>query len=693
MKKYLSLIIVLFSFLFTFSQVEKYPVFDACQSVTVEELPECFYQQVNKSFTDNFKVPQKIIDESFKGNVTVVFIVDNKGVFNVLYVNSPYPELKEEIISVFNKFPAVKPSLYNNISTEMQFVMPINFPYGQSSLAVSSKSISKTSIDSYQVNDTEELSYSTDASEFLEDSSILNVPFTVNDYSKLGYYYNTSQNSHTAVKPYIYSDVSTKVNLTQLKKELLFNKKGWWGRKFWNEHMIQIKGDDFWFTIDPAADIQLGKVNDADFKYTYNNTRAVIANGGIGKNFNFSATVLESQGRFANYFNNYAESIKPDGGNPAIIPSRGIAKQFREDAYDYPVTEGYLSYSPNKTFNFQFGHGKNFIGDGYRSLFLSDVSSPYPYLKVNTTFWKLKYTNLWMWTQDVRREATVNGAYAQKYVAIHYLSLNLTKKLNIGLFEAAMWDKSNNRGLDVNFLNPIILLTNIEFETGSRSGNTMLGLSAKYKVNSSINLYSQLIVDDFRVGEINSGNGYWSNKFGIQLGANYYNAFKIENLHLQAEYNAINPYTYSHDELLLNYSHNNQPMAHLWGANFRELIGIARYTKDRWFGNAKFVLGKKGFDFNTATNKKSYGGDVLKDNDDRAADYGNKIGQGNTAKIFIGDLQLGYLINPATNLKIFGGITYRNFNPTAPTNTFNKTNTTWINFGFRTDLFNWYFDF
>ncbi|MDH3382330.1 MAG: gliding motility protein RemB, partial [Flavobacteriaceae bacterium] len=519
------------------------------------------------------------------------------------------------------------------------------------------------------------------------------IPFTSQDYSVLDFYYHNSDNTHTSAKPFIYAETMNYVDLTQQKKDLLKDKSGWWGRKLWNEHMVQIKGDDYWFTLDPAADLQLGKDNSDNFSYTYNNTRAVIANGGIGKNFNFSATIYESQGRFSEYFNEYAESIKPDGGNPAIIPARGIAKPFQSDAYDYPVTEGYLSYSPNKTFNIQFGHGKNFIGDGYRSLFLSDVSSPYPYLKINTSFWKLKYTNLWMWTQDVRREATVNGAYAQKYVAIHYLSLNVSKKLNIGLFEAAMWDKSNNRGMDVNFINPIIFLTNIEFETGSRSGNTMLGLSTKYKWNKNIALYSQLIVDDFRVGEIANGNGYWSNKFGIQLGAKYFNAFKIDNLHLQAEYNAVNPYTYSHDELLMNYGHNNQPMAHLWGANFREFIGIARYTKDRWFGNAKLVLGEKGFDFNTSADRKSYGGDVFKDNDDRATDYGNKIGQGNTAKVFIGDLQVGYLINPATNLKLFGGITYRNFNPETPTNTFDKTNTTWFNIGIRTDVFNWYFDF
>ena len=692
MKKLVTLLSILI-YQITFSQVEKFPVFENCNAVTVEDLENCFYEQVQKNFQAALKVPQKLLDENFKGTITITFIVDKTGTFKVLYVNSPYPAFKEEVVRVFSTFPVIKPSTYNNLNTEMQFVLPLHFPLEDLPITEQKKQYKTDSKIPYLIKNQEELSYTLNNKDFLEHESQLNIPFSSHDYNNLDFYYHNSDNTHTAAKPFIYAETMNYVDLSQQKKDLLKNKKGWWGRKFWNEHMVQIKGDNYWLTLNPAADLQLGKDNSNDFSYTYNNTRAVIANGGIGKNFNFSATVYESQGRFAEYFNNYAESIKPDGGNPAIIPGRGIAKKFQSNAYDYPVTEGYLSYSPNKTFNFQFGHGKNFIGDGYRSLFLSDISSPYPYLKINTSFWKLKYTNLWMWTQDVRREATVNGAYAQKYVAIHYLSLNVTKKLNIGLFEAAMWDKSNNRGMDINFINPIIFLTNVEFATGSRSGNTMLGLSTKYKWNKNIALYSQLIIDDFRVGEIASGNGYWSNKFGIQLGAKYFNAFKIDNLQLQAEYNAVNPYTYSHDELLLNYGHNNQPMAHLWGANFREFIGIARYTKDRWFGNAKLVLGEKGFDFNTTTNKKSYGGDVFKDNDDRATDYGNKIGQGNTAKVFIGDLQVGYLINPATNLKLFAGLTYRNFNPETPTNTFDKTNTTWFNIGFRTDVFNWYFDF
>ncbi len=74
----------------------------------------------------------------------------------------------------------------------------------------------------------------------------------------------------------------------------------------------------------------------------------------------------------------------PAGGNPAIIPGIGIAKEFKTDAYDFPLAEANLTFAPNKFFDLQLGYGRNFRGDGYRSLLLSDGASPYPFLNIKT---------------------------------------------------------------------------------------------------------------------------------------------------------------------------------------------------------------------------------------------------------------------------------------------------------------------
>ena len=681
--------LLLFSTISVFSQMEKYPVFKDCDSAVISELEFCFRNEVKKAVIAEFKIPENLKKDEYKATTNIVFLVDASGNFKVIYVNSPYKELKAEVERVFATLPTITPAKYNNHAIEMQFVFPLKIPLEDNVEEI----ITKNEVVAAEVlpKKQEELTLTAPKiTLFPEHKSELHIPFTHATYNAYDAYLNNAGNSHTAVKPYLYNEVREYVDLDALKNKLITPKSNWFSRKLFNEHMAYVQGKDFWFTINPMVDLQLGK--DSEGVKTYNNTRAIQVNGAIGKTLGFSTSFYESQGRFANYVNEYAESIKPAGGNPAIIPGRGIAKPFQEDAYDYPVAEAYISYTPSSHFNFQFGRGKNFIGDGYRSLFLSDVASPYPYFKISTNFWKIKYTNIFMWMQDVRPELTVDGAYKQKYMAMHYLDWNVTKKFNIGLFETVIWDDANNRGFDVNYVNPLIFYSAVEFATGSRAGNTTLGLSLKYKLKA-ITLYSQLLLDDFRVGEMTSSNGWWANKFGFQIGAKYYNAFNVKNLFLQAEFNAVRPYTYSHDELNLNFGHNNQPLAHLWGANFREAIGIMNYTKDRWFANAKVVIGKKGFDFADGTDNLSYGGDVFADNDDRGSDYGNTIGQGNVANVFIGDLQLGYLVNPATNLKLFGGVTYRKFDPTAPAKGFSVSNSTWISFGLKTDVFNWYFDF
>ena len=676
---------------------EKPPVFPECQSEAFENLKTCFNNKINQFIFENFKVPQVVSDDNYNGDVKVLFEVNKEGVINVIYVDAVYDELKEETKRVFGELPKVEPSTYNGNPTYVQYSIGIKIPLidpkeiqtvsEQKAILNQVRDLNETVSQEYDSINKSIVKY-----EDLEYSSQLNIPFTHHYYARFdGNMNGLGTNSHTAVKPFLYADVAPYYDFEAEKQALVKGSDGWWSRKLWDEHLVQIQGKDFWFTLDPVFDLQLGKDTESDYSTTYNNTRGFYLQGGLGKKFNFSASVFESQGRFADYYNNYAYSLRTDS-DPAIVPGRGVAKNFKDGGFDYPVAEGYLSYAPADFINIQFGHGKNFIGDGYRSLLQSDVASPYPYIKLNTKFWKIKYTNTWTSLRDVRSEVTEDGAFKTKYIANHYLSYNVSKRLNIGLFESVMWANDNDRGFDLNYLNPIIFYRAIEFETGQDAGNAILGASAKYKWNNKINLYGQFILDEFALDDITGGNKSWRNKFGYQLGVKYYDAFDVDHLLLQVEYNQVRPYTYSHNTIVLNYGHNNQPMAHLWGANFRELVLIGRYDYRRWFADAKFIFGTRGFDFNTAEDSFSYGGDIYRNYNDRPFDNGVKIGQGNKVKTFNAELQGGYVINPVSHLKLFTNISYRNFNPEAETATTFKSNTVWLSLGVRTDLFNWYID-
>lgn len=678
---------------------QKPPVFSECANRPFEELKECFRFQLHSFIFNNFKIPQNITDKDYNDAIKLLFEVDKDGVFQLIFVDAAYDELKEETKRVFKALPKITPALYDGKPTYVQYSTTINIPLKNTTevgvdiqTKTTPKKVKNLDINAVLSNEIDSINNTLKPYNKAEYSSQLNIPFTHTYYARFDASMNAvGTNSHTASKPFIYNDVADYYDFKAEKAELSKDVETWVGKKLWNEHLVEVQGKDYWFTIDPVLDLQLG--NDSEGGSTFNNTRGVFIQAGLGKKLNFTTSFLESQGRFAQYFNEFAESLKPFGPDPAIIPGRGIAKRFKDDAFDYPVAEAYLSYTPVNFLNIQFGHGRNFIGDGYRSLFQSDVASPSPFLKTNLKFWKIKYTSTWMWLKDVRDEVVQDGAFLTKYMANHYLSWNVSKRLNIGLFESVIWTNSNNRGFDVNFLNPLIFLRAAEFQTGQDAGNAVLGLSAKYKYNNKVNLYGQFLVDEFAIADVRAGNKSWRNKFGFQLGAKYYNAFNVDGLLLQAEYNQVRPYTFSHNTIVLNYAHNNQSMAHLWGANFRELVLIGRYNYKRWFADAKLIFGTRGFDFNSEDDNFYYGGSIFGNENDRPADTGIEIGQGNKTSVFHGEIMAGYIINPVSNLRVFTNINYRNFDPTVETNITRRVNTTWFNVGIRTDLFNWYNDF
>lgn len=673
------------------------PIFQNCEGTSPKLTKECFDQQLQQFVFDNFQVPDLVVQNKYNGIVNVLFEVDTVGVFKVQYVDAIYSELEVETKRVFVMLPKIKPAFnfgkpafakYN-----LKIAIPLKDPQAKNPPEYESK------VNSIKANRTKVLTeFDSIVSKKFDNpiyKSGLNIPFTHSYYAQFDAAVNqVGSNNHTGSKPLAYNEVNPYYDFKVINENLLKNTDSWFGKKLWNEHFFQFQGEDYWFTLNPLVDFRVGKSTPSDESYTYQNTRGIQVQAGLGDKLVFTTSVFESQGRFADYYNQYARSIRPSGGNPAIIPGIGIAKEFKTNGFDFPSADANLTYTPSKMINLQLGYGRNFIGDGYRSLLLGDAASPYPYVKINTNFWKIKYTNTYMWLKDVRDEVTVDRTYATKFMANHYLSWNVTKRWNVGFFESVVWTNSNDRGFDANFINPIIFYRTVEFTSSSRSGNAVLGLTTKYKFNNQINFYGQFILDEFSLGDIKKQDQSWKNKYGYQLGLKYYNAFNVPNLLVQMEYNAVRPYVYSHSDPITNYGHNNQSLGNAWGGNTRELIAVARYNKGRYFADAKLTYGIRGLDFDSATDGFNYGGNIYKDYDDnRPFDTGVKIGQGNKTSIVIADLQAGYLVNPATNLKVFANYMYRSFEPQAETEFVKQTTTSWFTIGIRTDVFNWYFDY
>lgn len=445
----------------------------------------------------------------------------------------------------------------------------------------------------------------------------------------------------------------------------------WMYRSMFYENLMIVDTGNFYLTVDPLFNIELGKDSeDPSGKTLYKNTRGVMVRANVGEKFSFETSFYENQMVLPDYLTNYANST-------TIIPGQGRWKAFKSDqGYDFSSASANLSYSPNKHFDFQLGTGKNFVGDGYRSLLLSDASFNYPFWKIITTFGKkdqFQYTKLNASLSSVTRRdeaSTSESLFQRKTMSTHYLSWLATKWLNIGLFESTLWqteDSSGTKPLQWQQFNPIIGVNTAT--TGFNDVNhTVIGTNLKLKLPFKAVIYNQFVYDG-------------SSKYGYQVGAKY---FGIPNLTLQAEYNSSEAFTYSSDTRLQTYSNYNEPLAHPTGANFKEIVGIINYKYKRVFTEIKMNL----IDYGTVGNNIFFS----ENNTPQIVDADGNILSlpAISNKLTIIQAHLGFLINPKNNMSILIGINKRSYENTA-LNFTNETN--YVYFGFRTSLRNLYDDF
>ena len=364
-----------------------------------------------------------------------------------------------------------------------------------------------------------------------------------------------------------------------------------------------------------------------------------------------------------------------------------------------------VSYAPSKYFLFDAGRGKHFLGDGYRSLLLSDNAAEYPYFKVEANLWHFKYFNLWTAMQSFDK---INSKKYSKYGVFHYLSWNVSKRVNISVFESIIWQRSDStgvRGFEINYLNPILFYRPVEFSLGSPD-NSVMGLNYKIKIKRKQLLYGQFFIDDLIVGELkqdikhlihpddkNIKYGYWTNKQAFQVGWKSFDVFKKQGLMIQNEINVVRPFTYSHRNPTQNYSNFYQSLTHPMGSNFMELVSFVRYNYKRIFVEYEMLNAKVGLD----TLGSHFGNNIFLSTYDTydpkrpnivVKQYYNYPAQGLKSYLFFTGIKISYLVYPDNNLRFETGIYYRSIS-----NEQYKNGAYYFYFGIRTSLEKLNFDF
>lgn len=462
--------------------------------------------------------------------------------------------------------------------------------------------------------------------------------------------------SHTDFKPYLEPQIDID-SLTEEEYNRIHNgartkeRNKWLYRKLKKESLVIIDSGDFHFTIDPLFNFQYGfdfadTSLRADTTRFFTNSRGILVHADFGKKVSVSSSFMENQSYFPKYIDDFVKTYQ-------VVPGNGRVKPFKITGYDYAMASGYISFSPYKNLNFQIGHDKNFIGDGYRSLLLSDNAFNYPFLKITSSFWnnRIQYTNLYSELSSLQRipvSTTPEALFKPKAGTFHYLSFIPWKHLHMGFFEGIIWqrwDSAGTKPFDWNFVNPVIFSNTAVYGLNGKN-NSIVGANLKLKILKGIMVYSQLILDD------------GINKEGYQFGLKGFDLFTLKNLNFQIEYNKVQSYTYTYEIPLQSFYHYNQPLAHPLGNGFEEFVGFFDYKWKDFFVQLKFNV----------------------------SELSNK-------EIFIQNYKVGYLINHRTNMNIFAGFFERIEKYGSPGFPIPGGTTQLLYLGIHTSLSNQYFDF
>lgn len=467
---------------------------------------------------------------------------------------------------------------------------------------------------------------------------------------------------HSGIKPYIhfFSKKYEQVEDTHKVFKYVVNDPGL--DMIFYKHFLRVepKKEKFKLRLDPLLNFESGRdVADSMPRWLYTNTRGVIASGYVGEKVYFESLLAENQSLFPGYI---ATSAK----NTLVVPGQGRWKQFKEIGFDYAFSSGFVSVQALKNLNIQVGHGKQKIGNGYRSLLLSDNSFNYPYARITQQWFKgrVQYTNIYsVFMNLVSASKVINlGAerlFQKKAASFQYLSINLSPGVNIGFFQGMIWqagDEKNRQHITWQYFNPVIYTNLVSYGLDNKN-NILTGADLKIKLNNKSNLYGQVMLDKL------SNDGAAVDGWGYQAGLNYFDMLGIKRLFLQLEYNHVSEGSYLNPTPNVtdqSYSHYNQTLAYTPGRG-DEFIGILDYKLKRFYFN---------FKYNYQT-----------------------VPQGNKAYTFttLVSPRIGYTINSAYNLNIYVGMLYRTQN----FSTFNTLNnkTSYLYFGLKTSIYNLYYDF
>lgn len=447
----------------------------------------------------------------------------------------------------------------------------------------------------------------------------------------------------------------------------------WITEKLFKESLIQVQEDGFKLAIDPIFRFELGQEYREGSEYSDNNllqqnSRGFRIAADIGPTVSFQSMFMENQANPPGYLYLYSQQR-------AVMPGQGRIKAFNDRGVDFAWVTGNVSWTPRPWLNAQLGQGRHFVGNGYRSMLLSDNTSPYPYVKFSglTNNKRIQYTAIFAKLHQVAQADRLptgdagESLFWWKRATFLHLSANFGP-LQLALFEGTLWKTIDDDGVlpfDAMQMNPVIGVNTAV--NGFEGPNTqVLGLDAKLRLPGKAMLYGQFAL---------SGPG--RNRHAWQVGAQWFDIFRPD-LHLLVEYDQATPFAYTRDDPRMSWTAINQPLASPLGTGYSELIARAdlRLGRRFWFqGELSWAQQDREENMALAPGSDIFGPVEAAGND------------GRESKRLHAGLNASYRMNQMTNMQFTVGYTTRDVQPAAK-----GSDSGYLYVAFHTGLFNRYYD-
>lgn len=436
-----------------------------------------------------------------------------------------------------------------------------------------------------------------------------------------------------------------------------------------NEHLLTVEEEDFNLHFDVGLNLEGSRQVDDQGRRLFTNTRGVQVIGTVGERVFFGSSFYENQSIFPNYLDSIV-SLRGDLNNEAdpergSVPGFGRWKPFNtSDSYDYDYTlgTGYIGVAINDRSFIQFGHDRQFLGYGYRSMLLSDVSSPYPFIRTHLSFWggKISYSSTWAVLQSLERVAPnyndKEAMFRRLGARFTYLHFQPRSWFGIGFFDGSTWTwRDNSHPSGVEYYLPY---------SGLAAGNSirlhLMGFNGFVRPIDPMTIYGQWAVQTSAGAMVGQLGAKWTGlPAGLQVTlewnhtgeAGYFNGEGASQTTIIAEplQEGTNALDY--------YQHNDHSLGH-----------PLMVASDEWLARVQYRLR----DF------------VVRASYHRVSKYPMFIDH--TQDFF--QFEAGYIVKPKTNLQVVLG----NINRTERNGVYSMIDT-YTYFAIRTNLFNNYRDF